>query len=249
MTPVMRHATPGILAALLLAGDARSAEPSPTIVSVSRVNAAPVGARQLFSSTQLTVSWTPSPHEQPGPAGVALRCCCVGTGAATVCSTPADYSIGGGCAPTVAIAVEGDPGGKQYAANGCPKLFTSAQAAFPFHNGGARYRLDYGDPSITDGKGTSNLPFLGPKKLIYADGSATGAPGIVDFEDWEPQTSARDIIFLWPNGEQMDARAEGYIDDYHFLAPTGVLDLQVMYVTITDGASQPLSAAAVLRNP
>ena len=65
----------------------------------------------------------------------------------------------------------------------------------------------------------------------------------------EPQTSARDVVFLWPNGEQMDARAEGYIDDYHFLTPTGVLDLQVMYLTITDGAIAPISATAVLTNP
>ena len=137
----------------------------------------------------------------------------------------------------------------QYQSNGCPKLFTSAQAAFPFHSGGVRYRLYYGDPSITTGRGTSNLPFLGPKKLIYADGRATGAAALVDFEDWEPQSAARDVVFLWPNGDQMDDRAEGYIDDYHFLAPTGSLDLQVMYVTITDGAIVPIAVTAVLRNP
>lgn len=71
----------------------------------------------------------------------------------------------------------------------------------------------------------------------------------MDFEDWEPQSSARDVVFLWPNGEQMNAAAEGYIDDYHFLAPTGTLDLQVMYITITDGAIPPLAATAILRNP
>lgn len=138
----------------------------------------------------------------------------------------------------------------QYRDNGCPKLFTSAQAAFPFHSGGARYRLYYGDPSITDGKATSGkLPFLGPKKLIHADGSVSGLAGVVDFEDWEAQTAARDIVFLWPNGDQMDARAEGYIDDYHFLTPTGDPNLQVMYVTITDGAISPIAVAAVLLNP
>jgi hypothetical protein len=228
-------------------------------------------------------------------------------GAATTCSTAADYSAGGGCVPTVAIAVDGDAGGNsrinhsrqfkvawptldsphwdmapgtfmvftsdrvtgcsefqqnhgyaiwdggrwvvQYRENGCPKLFTSAQAAFPFHSGGARYRLYYGDPSITAGRGTSNLPFLGPKKLIYADGRATSAVETVEFEDWEAQTAARDVVFLWPNGDQMDDRAEGYIDDYHFLTPTGTQDLQVMYVTITDGAIVPIAVAAILRNP
>jgi hypothetical protein len=138
----------------------------------------------------------------------------------------------------------------QYQANGCPKLFVSAQAAFPFHVSGGKYRLYYGDPSLTEGKvTTSNLPFLGPKKLIYADASVTGDPNIVDFEDWESQTLPRDVVFLWPNGDQMDARAEGYIDDYHFLTPTGTLDLQVMYVTITDGAIAPISVTAILMNP
>ena len=228
-------------------------------------------------------------------------------GPATTCESAADYAAGGGCAPTVAIAVEGDPDGNsrirnarqfkvawptldaphwdlaagtfmvfttdrvdgcsaashnhgyavwdgmrwvvQYREDGCPKLFTSAQAAFPLHAGGGRYRLYYGDPSMQEGRGTSNLPFLGPKKLIYADAAVTGDASRVDFEDWEPQDAARDVVFLWPDGEPMDARAEGYIDDYHFLTPTGSPDLQVMYVTITDGAIPPIAVAAVLRNP
>lgn len=137
----------------------------------------------------------------------------------------------------------------QYGANGCPKLFTSAQAAFPMHVGGSRYKLYYGDPSITAGKGTTMLPFLGPKKLIYADGAATGAIDRVEFEDWESQTLARDVVFLWPNGDKMNDTAEGYIDDYHFLAPTADLDLQVMYLAITNGTEVPFSSAAVLLNP
>jgi hypothetical protein len=231
------------------------------------------------------------------------------SGPSGICSTAADYSSGGGCEPTVTIAVDGDANGNsritnsrqhkvawptldsphwdmsvgsfmvftadrvtgcstvqqnhgyavwdgsawkvQYQANGCPKLFISAQAAFPFHSGGGKYRLYYGDPSITDGKvtGNSTLPFLGPKKLLYADASVTGDPNIVDFEDWESQSLPRDVVFLWPSGEQMDARAEGYIDDYHFLTPTGSQDLQVMYITITDGAIAPISVTAILRNP
>jgi len=138
----------------------------------------------------------------------------------------------------------------QYRTDGCPKLFTSAQAAFPFHSGGGKYRLYYGDPSVTDGKVSSSpLPFLGPKKLIYADAAMTGDANVVDFEDWESQSLPRDVVFLWPNGDTMNAQAEGYIDDYHFLTPTGSLDLQVMYVTITDGAIAPISVTAILLNP
>ena len=47
----------------------------------------------------------------------------------------------------------------------------------------------------------------------------------------------------------MSDTAEGYIDDYHFLSPTGSLDLQVMYMAITDGSIAPIAAAAVLLNP
>ncbi|MDP4029143.1 MAG: fibronectin type III domain-containing protein, partial [Gallionella sp.] len=137
----------------------------------------------------------------------------------------------------------------QYDSNGCPKLFKSAQAAFPMHLGGARYKLYYSDPSITTGKPSASMPFLGPKKLIYADGTSSGSVSSVDFEDWESQTQARNVVFLWPDGNQLNDQAEGHIDDYHFLAPTGSLDLQVMYLAITNGTETPFGAAAILLNP
>lgn len=138
----------------------------------------------------------------------------------------------------------------QYAANGCPKLFSSVQAALPIHIGGARYKMYYGDPSITTGRVTgSQLPFVGPKKLIYADGVSTGAAATVEYEDWEGVASARNVHFLWPNGDMLNDAAEGYIDDFHFLTPTGSLDLQVLYLSITDGIVIPFAAAAILLNP
>jgi hypothetical protein len=42
---------------------------------------------------------------------------------------------------------------------------------------------------------------------------------------------------------------EGYIDDYHFMAPTAHLDLQVMYLAITNSTEVPFGATAVLLNP
>lgn len=138
----------------------------------------------------------------------------------------------------------------QYASDGCPKLFKSAQAAFPMHLGGAKYKMYYGDPSVTTGRvTTSALPFLGPKKLIYADGAVSGTSTVVDFEDWEAQSSARDVVFLWPNGDKMDSLSEGYIDDYHFMAPTANLDLQVMYLAITNSTEVPFGTTAILLNP
>ena len=230
-------------------------------------------------------------------------------GSASTCSTAADYSPGGGCAPTLVIGSEGDPthawpkilnarqfkigvptatdwrwdgaAGSfmvfttdaipgcstashnqayavwngtawqvQYQADGCPRLLASAQAAHPLHLGGVRYKLYYGDPSDSAGRvAGSPLPFLGPKKLLYADGAATGDASRVDFEDWEPVALGRALTFLWPDGTPLDAAAEGYIDDFTVLAPTGAAALQVMYLAITDGTVIPFAAAAVLANP
>jgi hypothetical protein len=115
--------------------------------------------------------------------------------------------------------------------------------------GGVNYKFYYGDPSVTTGRLSTSLPFLGPKKLIYADGALSGSTSTVDFEDWESQTQARNVIFLWPNGDQFDNTAEGYIDDYYFISPTGNLDLQVLYMAISNGTEVPFGAAAILLNP
>lgn len=138
----------------------------------------------------------------------------------------------------------------QYSTNGCPQLFVGVQAAFPMHLGGNRYKMYFGVPAETTGRVTgSTLPFLGPKKLIYADARSSGSTSTVDYDDWEAVSSGRNVVFLWPDGSEMDATSEGYIDDFHFLAPTGSLDLQVMYLAITDGSVPPIGAAAILLNP
>lgn len=132
----------------------------------------------------------------------------------------------------------------------CPKLFTSVQAATPLHLGGARFKLYYGDPSITAGKNAgSMLPFLGPKKLMYADGARTGAAATVDFEDWDGTARARELLFVWPDETPLDATAEGYIDDFVAITPTAELGFQVLYIATTDGTMPPFTAAAILRNP
>ena len=138
----------------------------------------------------------------------------------------------------------------QYESGGCPKTFKSVQAALPLHIGDVRYKMYFGDPSVTTGFVTgSKLPFVGPKKLFYADGTSKSAVSTVEFEDWEDVSVARNVHFLWPNGELLNDSAEGYIDDFQFLTPTGSLDLQVLYVSITDGTVTPFAAAALLLNP
>lgn len=230
------------------------------------------------------------------------------SGAASVCASAQDYAPGGGCTPSVVIALDGDVGGNprianarqfkigvptqsdwrwdgapgtfmwftaenisgcsnvlrnhvyalwdgsrfvvQYQPDGCPKHIKNVQAGHPMHLGGVRYKFIYGDTSDLSGAVPgSNLPYLGPKRVIYADGALSGDPTRVDFDDWESVTAGRGVRFLWPNGETLSDSAEGYIDDFSVIAPTGDLQLQVLYVAITDGRIAPLMAAAVLVNP
>jgi hypothetical protein len=138
----------------------------------------------------------------------------------------------------------------QYAGNGCPKLFTNMQAPSPFHIEGGRYKMMFGDPSKNAAAlPGSRLPFLGPKQYVYASAIRTGNGDTLDFEDWDTSSAARPIEFEWPDGTPMDDRAEGYIDDFHMIKPTGDQDLQVLYVAITDGTVAPITAAATLQNP
>ncbi len=231
------------------------------------------------------------------------------SGPPTICSTMAEYSAGGGCAPSVVIGVEGDATGAnpritnarqfkigyptrqdwrwdesagtwmvlttgqvqgcstaprnhgyavydgtrwvvQYTAEGCPKLFTNIQAGHPQHLGGVRYKLYYGDTSdLSAAIPGSMLPFLGPKRVLYADGERSANPAHVDFEDWETTSQGRNLTFLWPNGGELNATAEGYIDDFSIVLPTEDLALQVLYIAITDGQIAPITAAAILLNP
>lgn len=138
----------------------------------------------------------------------------------------------------------------QYAANGCPKHWQNMQAAHPLHLGAGRYKMYYGDTSDVSARPPgAQFPFLGRKRLIYADATLTGDPARVEFEDWEATSSGRRLVLLWPNGDGLDAATEGFIDDFSVVAIGGALDLQVLYVAITDGTVPPFAAAAVLLNP
>ena len=138
----------------------------------------------------------------------------------------------------------------QYDGLGCPRHIRNVQAGHPMHLGGVRWKFYYGDTSDLSGAlPGSMLPYLGPKRVLYANGALTGDPTRVDFADWENVAVGRRVRFLWPNGEPLSDSAEGYIDDFSIIAPTGTLDVQLLYVAITDGRIAPLMAAAVLVNP
>lgn len=138
----------------------------------------------------------------------------------------------------------------QYASNGCPKLFENIQAPLPVHVAPGRYKMYFGNPTeMTGVLPGSRLPWLGPKRVAYADAAATGDPAVVEFEDWEPLALARDVRFVWPSGRELTATEAGYLDDFVMLTPTGDSRLQVMYTAMTDGRIAPFAAMAVLLNP
>lgn len=138
----------------------------------------------------------------------------------------------------------------QYAANGCPKLFENIQAPMPVHQGGGRYKMYFGNPTeMTGVLAGSRLPWLGPKRVAYADAAATGDPNVVEFEDWEPLALARNVRFVWPAGRELTATESGYLDDFVMLTPTGDSRVQVMYTAMTDGRIAPFATMAVLLNP
>lgn len=138
----------------------------------------------------------------------------------------------------------------QYRTSSCPKLFENIQAPMPVHVGEGRYKMYFGSPLESAGAVPgSRLPFLGPKRVAYADAAATGDPALVEFEDWEPLTQARDVRFVWPSGRELNDTEEGYLDDFVMLMPTGDAGLQVMYTGMTDGNLPPFAAMAVLLNP
>jgi hypothetical protein len=231
-------------------------------------------------------------------------------GAASVCSTEAEYAPGGACAARVEIGLTGDaqrpnanltaarqhkvvfniedgwrwnglaPGfmvfttgvppacsasnrthgyalpvaGQwqvEYRNDGCPKLWEDVQACAPVHLGGDRYKMYCGIPSVTTGiLPGSSLPFLGPKRLVYGYARQTGDASVLSFDDWAvTPPNGKDVVFLWPDGSMLDDRAEGYIDDYQFMLPTGDPLFQMAYITITDGVAVPIGAAARLLNP
>jgi hypothetical protein len=138
----------------------------------------------------------------------------------------------------------------QFETASCPTLIADMQAPSIVHLGDARYKVYFGTPSVTDGMDTSSfLPFLGPKRVMYATGSRTGDATVIDFSDWEEHDDARDLHFLWPSGELVGDTIEGYLDDFVMLTPSGDLDFQIMYTAMTDGTMVPIIGIAILVNP
>ncbi|MFN0111343.1 MAG: hypothetical protein ACKVZH_20970 [Blastocatellia bacterium] len=126
------------------------------------------------------------------------------------------------------------------------------QAPNPVHLGGARYKLYFNNRTTLRGQPADPLVIIKPLKVFYADGKLTGNPAAIEFEDWEPAASAREVHYLWPDGTLLDAANESKLDDHVTLMPTGDPNLQVIYTNMSGGQtpqSIPFVGLAALINP
>lgn len=137
-----------------------------------------------------------------------------------------------------------------YREDGCPKMLEGAQAAYPVHMGGGRYKLYFNrrfTPQQTPGATTIRKPM----QMVFADARHSGDPSRVEFEDWEPLSEAREVNYLWPDGGLLTESDESSLDDYAILAPTNDPKVLIMYTNMSwaGPGRVPFIGSAVLVNP
>lgn len=107
---------------------------------------------------------------------------------------------------------------------GCAKPLQSAgHGPVLVHLGAARYKLYYEDS--VNGR-SSNKPL----RMRYADGASSGSAS-VDFDDWEAQSNAREVNFLWPDGSLLDISDESGLGD-HMILTGDTLATQTMFLNL-----------------
>ena len=117
----------------------------------------------------------------------------------------------------------------------------------PVHLGGAQYKMYF---SHNTAQGLSGAGFsTKPVKIMYGDGARSSDPDVVDFEDWEGVSEARDILVLLPDGTEVSLEERSRFDDYVVLMPTNDPELQVLYTNMSEAGVHPFIGSVVLMNP
>lgn len=111
--------------------------------------------------------------------------------------------------------------------DGCAiPLFHEAHGPVVTHLGETRYKL-YAETKPELYEEGDIKPF----RVIYADGSLFESEE-VDFEDFEKESLAREVNFVWPNGKVVSGGSEtGFADHFIFL-PDSNLENQIMFMNI-----------------
>lgn len=138
--------------------------------------------------------------------------------------------------------------------NNCAKpLVRDAHGPVLVHMGQARYKLYFENYLIQDRE--KNLWEEKPTRVLYGDGALHGQEDVVDFEDWEDESLAREVHFLWPNGTVLSSDEEAGLGDHMVFLPNADLKTQVMYMNLGGFDNREWSAGsaglgmAILVNP
>lgn len=132
----------------------------------------------------------------------------------------------------------------QYDSTGCPKTFDGLQAPAPVYAGSSSYKLYFNYHESQQPN-----PDQKPVYMIYANSAQTGDLETVDFEDWEPVSAKRQIVYLWPDGNQLTSAETSRFDDYFIFAPTGDPNTLVMYTNMSGQGVAPFIGMVTLLNP
>lgn len=116
---------------------------------------------------------------------------------------------------------------------GCPiPLFTHGHGPVLGHLGEERYKLYAETYELEEGESYQITEVTKPFKLIYADSSLSGSTDSVDFEDFENEEVAREVNFIWANGDLVSPGYESGFGDHFIFYPDYHLENQIMFLNL-----------------
>ncbi len=116
---------------------------------------------------------------------------------------------------------------------GCPTpLFSHGHGPVLGHLGENRYKLYAETYELEEGESYQITEVTKPLKVIYADSSLSGPTDFVDFEDFEDEGVAREVNFIWANGELLSPGYESGLGDHMIFYPDYNLENQIMFLNL-----------------
>lgn len=116
---------------------------------------------------------------------------------------------------------------------GCPiPLFSQGHGPIVGHLGDNRYKLYAETYELKEGESYQIKEVTKPLKMIYADSSLSGSTDFVDFEDFEDEGVAREVNFIWANGELLSPGYESGLGDHMIFYPDYNLENQIMFLNL-----------------
>ncbi len=106
-------------------------------------------------------------------------------------------------------------------------LVKDAHGPVIVHLGGGRYKLYY--EAIDEG---GQIQSDKNTRVLYADAARTGDTQVVDRTDWDAESDARDVSFLWPDGTLLTLPEESGLGDHMILIGDPTPGSEIMYMNL-----------------